>query len=86
MIKKEEKEKIKSSQDLDFVAIVEDQKPEELESENDSDYSFYCKDCKAIVETDFSIFWWKKIYKCKTCWSERITLWFEKSLKKYYRI
>ena len=82
----EVKEKIKSSKELDFVEIVEDQRPEVLDSESDLNYVFFCKDCKDFVDVDFKIFRWKKIYKCKECLSERIVSWSKNSLKKYFKI
>ena len=81
----EEKQKIKSSIDLDFIKIIEDHKPEDSEEES-SVYVFYCKDCKELVENDFYIRWWKKINKCKICWWERVVSWTESSIKKYYKL
>ncbi|MCD5383117.1 hypothetical protein LR002_03265 [Candidatus Gracilibacteria bacterium] len=80
------KEKLKSSPDLDFVKIVEDQKPDESESVEDLDFVFFCKDCKEIIKTDFKIFGGRKIYKCLNCGGEKVVSGSEKSIKKYYRI
>jgi hypothetical protein len=53
----EEKEKIKSSQDVDFLRIVEDQKPSNDENLEDSlSYVFFCKDCKDVAEVASSVF------------------------------
>jgi len=86
----EEKQKLKSTQELDFVEIVEDQKPQnDKESEansNVSDYVFFCKDCKEVIEPIVDIFRWKKWHKCKICWSLRVVSWTERSLKKYFRV
>ena len=82
-----EKEKIKLSKDIDFVKIAEDQKPElDNEIEEDSDFVFFCKDCKDIVDVDFKIFRWKKEYFCKICWSYKIVSWIRWSLKKHFRV
>lgn len=78
-----EKEKLKSNVDLDFIKIVEDQKPENFE---DSDFVFFCKDCKEIVEAESFISRWKKINKCKKCWWEKVVAWFENTIKKFYKI
>ena len=83
----EEKEKIKSSQDVDFLRIVEDQKPSNDENLEDSlSYVFFCKDCKDVAEVASSVFRWKNIFKCKNCSSEKIVSWSEESLKKYFRV
>lgn len=83
----EEKIKLKSSQELDFVKIVEDQKPVIIkDSDSDSKYVFFCKDCKIAVKTESKIFRWKKEYVCKICWSYKIVSWIEDSLKKHFRV
>ena len=49
------------------------------------DVSFFCKDCSKIVDT-------KRpkpngyTFICETCWSDKVSIWTEESLKTRYKI
>jgi Zn finger protein HypA/HybF involved in hydrogenase expression len=47
--------------------------------------TFYCKDCKQIVETDRVDEKWY-IFLCKKCNSKNIAIWTEESIKTKYKI
>lgn len=68
----------------DLVNIEEFDKRDYFKQERGA-VSFYCKDCKKIVETDRP----KKdayIFICKECGGKNIVIWTEEWLKSNYRI
>lgn len=80
LINNTQKVKVKCSQDLDFVSIVQDSKPEAEIWE--WEIVFFCKDCKDVVEVKKE----KNKTVCAVCWSKKVSRWFEPSIKNYYKI
>lgn len=68
----------------DLVNIEEFEKREDFKEERWK-VSFYCKDCKKIVETDRPIENWY-IFICKVCDGKNIAIWTEEWLKSNYKI
>lgn len=68
----------------DLINIEEFDKRDNF-SEDRWEVSFYCKDCKKLVETERpDINWYKFI--CTLCQWERIVLWTREWLKSNYKI
>ncbi len=68
----------------DLINIEEFEKRENF-SEDRWEVSFYCKDCKSIVETDRPNSSWYT-FICKKCNWENIAIWTLEWLKTNYRI
>ncbi len=68
----------------DLVNIEEFDKKDYFKEERWS-VSFYCKDCKKLVETDRPNKKWYT-FICKECKWENIAIWTEEWLKTNYRI
>lgn len=68
----------------DLVNIEEFNKKEQFKEER-WDVSFYCKDCKCLVETDRPNPSWY-IFICKKCGWKNIAIWTEEGLKSNYKI